>query len=185
MSHRIPKRFELEGVLKFIQLLPLPWARTSSQGVPIPIQPGLGLCQGSRGSHSCSGHPVPALPTLPGNNSCPISHPALPSGSGSHSLCPVPPSLAPSPSTGLGKGRQVLPCCYCSVKRSHSAPSAAFSVCPMVLGAGVIPQQPKLSHSPHCEASCQHHPSPAAPPPPSAPGDDKEKMKHFPNTIMF
>ncbi|NXI23460.1 KSR2 Kinase, partial [Sterrhoptilus dennistouni] len=31
-----------------------------SQAAPSPnVQPGLGHCQGSRGSHSCSGHPVP------------------------------------------------------------------------------------------------------------------------------
>uniref|UniRef100_A0A8C5X5Q4 Dynein regulatory complex protein 10 n=1 Tax=Malurus cyaneus samueli TaxID=2593467 RepID=A0A8C5X5Q4_9PASS len=28
-------------------------------GSSSPVQPGLGHCQGSRGSHSCSGHPVP------------------------------------------------------------------------------------------------------------------------------
>ena len=41
------------------------------------VQPALGHCQGSRGSHSCSGHPVPALPTLPGSNSFLISYPNL------------------------------------------------------------------------------------------------------------
>uniref|UniRef100_A0A8C0TXF8 Uncharacterized protein n=1 Tax=Cyanistes caeruleus TaxID=156563 RepID=A0A8C0TXF8_CYACU len=59
--------------------------------------PGLGHFQGSRGSHSFSGHPS----ALTENNSqFPISHPSLPSGTGSHSLAPVPPSLVPSPSPG-------------------------------------------------------------------------------------
>ncbi|CAN8199119.1 unnamed protein product, partial [Coccothraustes coccothraustes] len=30
-----------------------------SQAALSPTQPGLGHCQGSRGSPSCSGHPVP------------------------------------------------------------------------------------------------------------------------------
>ncbi|RLV62834.1 hypothetical protein DV515_00018865, partial [Chloebia gouldiae] len=55
-----------------------------------------GTSQGSRGSPSCSGNPSPAR-----NSSFPRSHPWLPSGSGSHSLAPVPAGLVPSPSAAL------------------------------------------------------------------------------------
>ncbi|NWW38511.1 KAD4 kinase, partial [Panurus biarmicus] len=65
---------------------------------PRVLPPGLGHFQGCD-SPSCSGHPVPG-PTLPGNNSCPVSHPSLPSGTGSHSLCPIPPSLGVDDLTG-------------------------------------------------------------------------------------
>ena len=61
-NHRIPAWFLLEGTLKLIQLQPLPWAGTPSieQVAPSPcVQPGLEHCQ-QWGSHSFSGHPVPA-----------------------------------------------------------------------------------------------------------------------------
>ncbi|NXO73101.1 TYW1 synthase, partial [Phainopepla nitens] len=52
-------------------------------------KPGLGHFQGSRGSHSISGHLCQGLPTLTGKDSFPTSHLSLPSGSykliGSHS----------------------------------------------------------------------------------------------------
>ncbi|NXK70556.1 GLT13 acetylgalactosaminyltransferase, partial [Sylvietta virens] len=51
----------------------------------------------------CSGNSSPAR-----NPQFPISHPSLPSGSGSHSLCPVPPALVPSPSPALLEPLQAL-----------------------------------------------------------------------------
>ena len=38
-------------------------------GAPSSVQPGLGHFQGSRGSHSCSGHPVPGPPSQGGMQS--------------------------------------------------------------------------------------------------------------------
>uniref|UniRef100_A0A8C3DJ49 Keratin 80 n=6 Tax=Passeriformes TaxID=9126 RepID=A0A8C3DJ49_CORMO len=91
------------------------WVQRDLKAHPIPPLPGAGTpptvpgCSkpqcpawpwalpGIQG-HSL-GNPFQGLPTLTGNNSFPISHPSLPAGS--HSLCPVPPSLLPSPSPAL------------------------------------------------------------------------------------
>ena len=74
-------------------IAPLPWQGhiPLSQLAARPVQPGLGHFQGSRGSHSCSGHSVPGpahplrqefLPNIPSNpallqakaiHSCPIT----------------------------------------------------------------------------------------------------------------
>uniref|UniRef100_A0A8D2QJM9 Uncharacterized protein n=1 Tax=Zonotrichia albicollis TaxID=44394 RepID=A0A8D2QJM9_ZONAL len=77
---RIPDWFGLEGTLN------------PSHSNPLPAQPGLGHCQGSGAATACPPSQGRILP---------ISHPCLPSGSGSHSLCPVPPSLVSSPSAAL------------------------------------------------------------------------------------
>ena len=80
---------------------------STAQGAPNPIQPGLGHCQGSRGSHSCSGHPVPGPAHLPARNSqFPKSHPALPSPFPvSCPSIPCPQSLSSSPGAPLGSPR--------------------------------------------------------------------------------
>ncbi|NXI97007.1 IKZF4 protein, partial [Psophia crepitans] len=51
----------VEGSSQPAQCHPLPRAGTPppAQAAQSPIQPGLGHCQGARGSHSFSGHPVP------------------------------------------------------------------------------------------------------------------------------
>uniref|UniRef100_A0A8C3MY37 Uncharacterized protein n=1 Tax=Geospiza parvula TaxID=87175 RepID=A0A8C3MY37_GEOPR len=52
-----------EGTLQPIQCHPCHGHLPLSQAAPNPVQPGLGHCQGSRGSHSCSGHLCQDLPT--------------------------------------------------------------------------------------------------------------------------
>ncbi|KAF4800099.1 hypothetical protein TURU_048166 [Turdus rufiventris] len=47
---------------------PLPWQGHLPLSSP-NVQPGLGHCQGSRGSHSCSGHPCQGLIPLGGRTS--------------------------------------------------------------------------------------------------------------------
>ncbi|NXK61517.1 KSR2 Kinase, partial [Sylvietta virens] len=81
----------------------------------IHLIPGFTALHRSKSHEFQLGHRVdeahtPNLPTLPGNNSCPISHPALPSGSGkpfpvSCPSIPCPQSLSSSPGAPLGPGR--------------------------------------------------------------------------------
>ncbi|XP_050839129.1 keratin-associated protein 10-4-like [Serinus canaria] len=76
-----------QGPLPLCQLLPAP---VSSLALGTARDPGA--------APAALAIPAQPLPTLPGNNSqLPRSHPALPSGTGSHSLAPVPPSLSPVP----------------------------------------------------------------------------------------
>ncbi|XP_050826559.1 uncharacterized protein LOC115484356 [Serinus canaria] len=85
-----------------------------SQVAPSLIQLGLGHFQGSRSSHTTLGIPSQPLTTLTGNNSFPVSHLPLPSGSRkpfpvSCDSRPCPKSLSSSPGapSGTGKGSEV------------------------------------------------------------------------------
>ncbi|XP_053858051.1 uncharacterized protein LOC128821143 [Vidua macroura] len=92
---------------------PLPWQGhlPLSQLLPAAVSnPALGTARDPGAATAALGTLCQGLPTLTGNNSqFPISHPALPSGTGSHSLAPVPPCLVPSPSAALLEPLQALP----------------------------------------------------------------------------
>ncbi|XP_027564516.1 LIM/homeobox protein Lhx3-like [Neopelma chrysocephalum] len=83
-SSHYPTEFQKQGHL--------PWLRW--------IQPGLGHFPGW-GSRSFSGNSIPFPPRPPSQGFLPKFHLNPPFPVGSHSLCPVPPSLLPGPSPAL------------------------------------------------------------------------------------
>ncbi|XP_071309562.1 uncharacterized protein [Agelaius tricolor] len=106
-------RIGWEGILELIQ--PHPCHGRDTSHCPWVLQPGLGHCQGSRGSHSCSGKSIPppprqeSLPNIPSIPAlcqweaipcvlCAIPHPkslSSPPGSPSGSLRSHPGALSP------------------------------------------------------------------------------------------
>uniref|UniRef100_A0A8C3DV74 Uncharacterized protein n=1 Tax=Corvus moneduloides TaxID=1196302 RepID=A0A8C3DV74_CORMO len=105
--------FGLERTLKLIQCHPCHGRDTSHcpRLLQAPMSSlALGTARDPGAATAALGIPSQPLPTLPGNNSFPISHPALPSGTGkpfpvSCPSMPCPQSLCSSPGAPLGPAR--------------------------------------------------------------------------------
>ncbi|CAN8190906.1 unnamed protein product, partial [Coccothraustes coccothraustes] len=95
--------------LKAHAIPPLPWQGhlPLSQAAPSPVQPGLGHSQGSRGSHSFSGHPLPG-PAHPCSTELPPHIPSNPALFHFEAIPPFPVSPGPL-SCQLPSGISYLP----------------------------------------------------------------------------